>query len=61
MKKRKEERNMSENMTMGNALCIRSLKAEMGLLSLRSFALSLALVLVSVVILVSVIISRITA
>lgn len=61
MTKRKEERNMSENMTMGNALRIRSLKAEMGLLSLRSFALSLALVLVSVVILVSVIISRITA
>lgn len=61
MTKRKEERNMSANMTMGNALRIRSLKAEMGLLSLRSFALSLALILVSVAILVSVIISRITA
>lgn len=47
---------MSENMAMR----IRSLKAEMSLLSLRSFALSLALILVSVVILVSVIISRIT-
>lgn len=53
MSKSEEERNMSLN--------IRSLKSEMGLLSVRSFALSLALILVSVVILVSVIISRITA
>lgn len=50
---------MSENMTMGNALHIRSLKAEMGLLFLRSFALSLALSLISVLILVSVIITGI--
>lgn len=51
--KRKEEGKMAMN--------TRSVKTLKGLLSLRALALSLALILVSVVFLVSVIIIRITA
>lgn len=53
VKKRKEERNMT--------MYSRLFKPAVGLLSFRSLFLSLALILVSVVILVSVIISRVTA